>query len=155
MKPGYYDSQDEQQSPYNNRGLFTSADDGAFAFKALRPTPYPVPVDSGAGDILKALDRTAMRPAHIHFYVRAPGYKTLITQVRSLFSFLVLIFTLVLTARRLAHQIFDKQCKYMAADAVFATKESLVVDFNKPTTPGVDTDTELKYNIVLVPESAA
>ena len=78
---GFYEQQDEQQPDFNNRGLFTSDSQGHYSLRCLVPTPYPIPYDSGAGDILKALDRSPMRPAHIHFLIKAKGYKTLVTQV--------------------------------------------------------------------------
>lgn len=78
---GFYEQQDPQQPEYNNRGLFTSDADGRYSVRCLVPTPYPIPFDSGAGDILKLLDRSPMRPAHIHFLIKAKGYKTLVTQV--------------------------------------------------------------------------
>lgn len=80
---GFYEQQDPQQPEYNNRGLFSSDAEGKYSVRCLVPTPYPIPFDSGAGDILKLLDRSPMRPAHIHFLIKAKGYKTLITQVSS------------------------------------------------------------------------
>lgn len=50
-------------------------------------------------------------------------------------------------------QIFDRKCKYINSDAVFATKDNLVVDFVMPTKENMKTDTELQYNLVLVPSS--
>ncbi len=45
------------------------------------PTPYPVPADGPAGDLLRVAHRHPYRPAHIHFIVSNPGYETLVTQV--------------------------------------------------------------------------
>lgn len=78
---GYYEQQDPSQPEYNNRGAFTSDADGKYALRCLVPTAYPIPYDGGAGSILRALDRSPMRPAHIHFFVKAPGHKSLVTQV--------------------------------------------------------------------------
>jgi hypothetical protein len=49
-------------------------------------------------------------------------------------------------------QIYDKGCEYVERDSVFATKDSLVVDFKPPKSKGVTTQHELEYDIVLVPD---
>jgi len=87
----------------------------------LRPKAYPIPYDYKAGNILTALDRSPMRPAHIHFYVQAAGYKPLIMQV------------------------YDSACQYVKNDTVFAVRDSLVVDFKDVG----DNRTELEFNIVI------
>ena len=47
----------------------------------MRPVPYPIPSDGPAGDLLKANGRGWMRPGHTHMWVRADGFKDLITHV--------------------------------------------------------------------------
>ena len=42
---------------------------------------YPIPVDGPVGDLLRAQGRANMRPAHLHFLIYKPGYKTHISQV--------------------------------------------------------------------------
>ena len=54
--------------------------DGRYGFWSVRPAGYAVPDDGPGGDLLKAGGRAAMRPAHIHFMVSAPGYHRLVTQ---------------------------------------------------------------------------
>jgi catechol 1,2-dioxygenase len=78
---GLYEQQDSNQPDYNCRGLFVTAANGQYSFKCLKPVAYPIPYDNTAGDILRSLDRSPMRPAHIHLFVRAKGYVPLITQV--------------------------------------------------------------------------
>ncbi len=65
-----------------------------------------------------------MRPAHIHFIVTAPGYKPIITQ------------------------IFDRRDKHITDDAVFAVKDSLVVDF-QPRKGDPKAEFELEYDFKL------
>ncbi|KAN0062902.1 Catechol 1,2-dioxygenase [Thecaphora frezii] len=128
---GLYEQQDPNQPDFNYRGKFTTGEDGRYSLRCLVPTAYPIPYDAGAGDILKVLDRSPMRPAHIHFLLQAPGYKKLVTQV------------------------FDRQCKYIGADAVFADKSELTVDFAEPTSKEAleyKVDRELSFDIRLVPE---
>ena len=121
---GLYEQQDPDQPEMNLRGKFTTGADGKYDFYCLRPVPYPIPYDGPAGKILQALDRHPMRPAHIHFIITAPRYKPIVTQ------------------------IFDRTSKYLEDDAVFAVKESLVVDF-KPFQGDPKADFELPYNFKL------
>ena len=129
---GLYEQQDPAQPDFNYRGKFTTDANGEYALRCLRPTAYPIPYDGGAGDILKLLDRSPMRPAHIHLLIEVDGYKRLVTQ------------------------IFDSKCKYMGADAVFADKSALTVDFAPPTSEQAKkfgTHTELTYDIRLVADN--
>jgi hydroxyquinol 1,2-dioxygenase len=59
------------------------------------------------GDLLRETDISHFRPAHIHFYISAPGYETLITH------------------------LFKKNAKYIDSDVVFGVKEPLIVEFRK------------------------
>jgi protocatechuate 3,4-dioxygenase beta subunit len=79
------------------------------------------------GKLLTATGRHPMRPAHLHFWITAPGYKPLITH------------------------LFVKGDKYLGSDAVFGVKDSLIVDFKK----GKDGVFEANYDFVLMPEAAA
>ena len=47
----------------------------------MKPAGYPIPIDGPVGDLLKAQGRHNMRPAHLHFLIYKPGYKTHISQV--------------------------------------------------------------------------
>jgi hydroxyquinol 1,2-dioxygenase len=87
------------------RGWLRSGPDGGYRFWSLRPTPYPIPDDGPVGDLLAATGRGPMRPAHLHFKVTAPGYRTLVTH------------------------IFVAGDPHLASDAVFGVKDSLVVEF--------------------------
>ncbi|KAF2261725.1 aromatic compound dioxygenase [Lojkania enalia] len=118
---GLYEQQDPAQPDMNLRGRFTTGKDGKYNFYCLRPVPYPIPYDGPAGKVLQALDRHPYRPAHIHFILTAPGYKPIVTQ------------------------IFDRKSKYLEDDAVFAVKESLIVDF-KPSKDDPKADFELPYD---------
>lgn len=63
------------------RGVFATDMDGRFSFRTIQPCAYSVPTDGPVGEMLRATSRVAMRPAHVHFRVQAPGYDTLITHV--------------------------------------------------------------------------
>jgi catechol 1,2-dioxygenase len=103
---GYYDVQQPGVQPdMNMRGVFTTGVDGRYAFTTVKPLPYSIPTDGPVGAMLVAMGRHAMRPAHIHYIVTAPGYETLVTH------------------------IFPGGDPYLDSDAVFGVKESLIVSF--------------------------
>jgi len=78
---GYYENQDPAQADMNLRGKFTSDADGRIAFRSIKPSGYPIPVDGPVGDLLRAQGRANMRPAHLHFLIHKPGFKTHVSQV--------------------------------------------------------------------------
>jgi hydroxyquinol 1,2-dioxygenase len=78
---GYYENQDPAQAEMNLRGKFTSGADGRIAFRSIKPAGYPIPVDGPVGALLRAQKRANMRPAHLHFLIYKPGFKTHISQV--------------------------------------------------------------------------
>jgi catechol 1,2-dioxygenase len=77
---GLYENQDESQQDMNLRARFETDGEGRFSFTSVRPAGYPVPTDGPGGELLAAQGRHAMRPAHLHFLVVAPGHKVLATQ---------------------------------------------------------------------------
>jgi hydroxyquinol 1,2-dioxygenase len=93
------------QSPDNLRGIYTTDPDGSYEIRTVRPVPYPIPSDGPAGDLLKAHDRNWMRPGHTHMWVKAEGFKDLITHV------------------------FDEETDYLREDAVFGVRDSLIRRF--------------------------
>jgi catechol 1,2-dioxygenase len=78
---GLYENQDATQAEMNLRGMFTTEADGAFAFRSVKPAGYPVPTDGPTGVLLRAQRRHNMRPAHLHFLIHKPGFKTIASQV--------------------------------------------------------------------------
>jgi len=81
---GYYENQDPGQADMNLRGKFTTDAGGSFWFRSVRPAGYPIPVDGPVGELVRAVRRPHnMRPAHLHFLIFKPGFKTLISQVYS------------------------------------------------------------------------
>lgn len=102
-----YDVQDPEAPEWNLRAKMRANEDGEFAFVTEKPTSYAVPTDGPVGRLLRAGGRHAMRPAHIHFIFNAQGYNTLTTH------------------------LFASGDDYIDSDAVFAVKESLIVDFDK------------------------
>ena len=78
---GLYENQDPSQADMNLRGRFRTDENGHIHFRTVKPAAYPVPVNGPVGDLLKVQGRANMRPAHMHFLIRKPGYKTHISQV--------------------------------------------------------------------------
>jgi protocatechuate 3,4-dioxygenase beta subunit len=78
---GLYENQDPTQAEMNLRGIFTTLADGSFSFRSVKPAGYPVPIDGPTGALLAAQKRHNMRPAHLHFLIHKPGYKTIASQV--------------------------------------------------------------------------
>jgi maleylacetate reductase len=132
---GFYDVQ-YPDGRTGGRGWLRSAPDGNYSFWSVRPAPYPIPDDGPVGDLLTAAGRGPMRPAHLHFKVEAPGYRTLITH------------------------IFVAGGPYLDRDAVFGVKESLVTEFAEHP-PGTGPDgrrldgpwTSVVFDIVLAPQA--
>lgn len=80
---GFYENQDPAQADMNLRGTFTSDAQGCVRFRSIKPVGYPIPVNGPVGDLIRAQGRHNMRPAHIHFLMSKPGYKTQFSQVYS------------------------------------------------------------------------
>lgn len=78
---GLYENQDPTQAEMNLRGRFVTLEDGSFGFTTVKPAGYPVPTDGPTGALLAAQKRHNWRPAHLHFLVYKPGFKTIASQV--------------------------------------------------------------------------
>jgi hydroxyquinol 1,2-dioxygenase len=80
---GLYENQDPEQAEMNLRGKFTTDANGEFSFRSIKPTGYPIPINGPVGALLHAQRRHNFRPAHLHFLVYKPGYKTVTSQIYS------------------------------------------------------------------------
>jgi hydroxyquinol 1,2-dioxygenase len=107
---GLYDSQDPNLHQMHMRGKFHTDAEGRYLVRTVRPVHYPIPSDGPVGAMLRATGRHPWRPAHIHFVVSAEGYEPVTTH------------------------IFDSADEYLASDAVFAVKDSLICDFARHDT---------------------
>ncbi len=102
---GLYSSQDPEQDTYSFHGLQTTGADGRYAFTSVKPVEYTVPTDGPVGDILNACGRHPWRPSHLHFIVKADGYRSLVTEV------------------------FPDDDPYLDQDTVFGVREDLVMHY--------------------------
>ena len=78
---GLYENQDPTQAEMNLRGRFITDDAGRFHFRSVKPAGYPIPIDGPVGDLVRATGRHHYRPAHLHFMIYKPGFKTMISQI--------------------------------------------------------------------------
>nr|WP_255429212.1 dioxygenase [Ramlibacter albus] len=78
---GFYENQDPGQPDMNLRGIFTTDEDGRIAFRSVKPAGYPIPVGGPVGTLLRMQGRHNLRPAHVHFMIHKPGYRTQFSQV--------------------------------------------------------------------------
>ena len=78
---GLYENQDPAQAEMNLRGRFRTDAGGRFDFRSVKPAGYPIPIDGPVGELVKATGRHNYRPAHLHFMIYKPGFKTLISQI--------------------------------------------------------------------------
>ena len=133
---GFYDVQQPDVQPRGNgRGLYTADENGAFWFRTIVPSHYPIPTDGPVGTLLEATERKPYRPAHIHFLVTAPGHRPVTTHV------------------------FVAGGPYLDSDPVFAVKQSLIAEFTAVDDParaaryGLTGPFRLAtFDIVLAPE---
>lgn len=80
---GFYSHFDPtgEQTPFNNRRRLKLGQDGRYAFQSKMPNGYSVPPGGATDQLMQSLGRHGNRPAHVHFFVEAPGYRTLTTQI--------------------------------------------------------------------------
>ena len=102
---GLYENQDASQAEMNLRGRFLTDHEGRFSFRSVKPAGYPVPIDGPVGELLAATGRHNFRPAHLHFMLYKPGFKTLISQ------------------------IYSPDDPYLATDAQFGVTRALIGNF--------------------------
>jgi protocatechuate 3,4-dioxygenase beta subunit len=118
---GLYENQDPSQPEMNLRGIFVTDADGRFGFTSVKPAGYPVPNDGPAGTFLKAQKRHNMRPAHLHFMVYKPGFKTI------------------------ASQVYVQDDPYLETDSQFGVTRALIGDYRKQ--PGGSYALTFTFNI--------
>jgi protocatechuate 3,4-dioxygenase beta subunit len=103
---GLYDVQYDDGRTSGRARMITD-EAGRYGFWSVKPAPYPIPGDGPVGELLDAANRSPMRPAHIHFMVKAPGYRTLVTHV------------------------FAAGGPHLDDDAVFGVRDSLIEEFSE------------------------
>jgi len=97
------------QSSFNMRRTIKADKDGRYKFRSIVPVGYGCPPDGNTQKLLDLLGRHGQRPAHIHFFVSAPGYRHLTTQINIAGD------------------------KYVYDDFAFGTRDGLVVEAHRQT----------------------
>lgn len=103
---GLYDSQ-HQDHPVDCRGRIRTAGDGSFRLRTVLPQSYSIPTDGPVGALLRRLGRHTFRPAHLHFRISAEGFRPLTTA------------------------LYAAGDPYLASDAVFGVRDSLIESFHR------------------------
>ena len=135
---GNYDVQLANPPTMRARGRLRTDDEGRYYFWSIKPTAYPIPDDLTAGKMLSKMGRKNWRPGHLHVMVSADRHVPLTTH------------------------LFVAGSKYLDSDAVFAVRNSLVVEF-EPHAPGKALDGRVmrtpyhvaNYDFRLAPARAA
>jgi catechol 1,2-dioxygenase len=78
---GTYSYFDSRQSEFNLRRRIVTDSDGRYRARSIVPSGYGCPPDGTTQEVLNLLGRHGNRPAHIHFFISAPGYRHLTTQI--------------------------------------------------------------------------
>ncbi len=127
--------QDQGQDKFDLRGIFETDEQGRYYYTTILPKPYTVPYDGPVGDLLRAGNRHAWRPAHLHYIIRAPGMNSITTEV------------------------FFENTEYVDNDAVFGVRSGLVgklAPFKKTDDFGYQLDKKpdavFEFDFVLAPE---
>jgi protocatechuate 3,4-dioxygenase beta subunit len=120
---GLYENQDATQAEMNLRGKFSTDAAGAFDFESVKPAGYPVPIDGPNGALLKAQRRHNFRPAHLHFLIHKPGYKTI------------------------ASQVYDPEDPHLETDSQFGVTKALIGDYREHA----DGSYSLEFTFVIEP----
>ncbi|HEY0574462.1 MAG TPA: catechol 1,2-dioxygenase [Pseudonocardia sp.] len=122
---GYYSGFAPDIPEGNLRAVVVADEQGRFEINTVRPAPYQIPTDGPTGKLIAAAGWHAWRPAHLHLFVQAPGY------------------------RRVTSQLYFAGGEWLDSDVAEATKPELVLD----PQPGDDGRLHSSYDFVLEPAS--
>jgi catechol 1,2-dioxygenase len=78
---GNYSFFDRTQPEFNLRRSIIADAHGRYAFRSIIPVGYGCPPDGTTQHLLNLLGRHGQRPAHVHFFISAPGHRKLTTQI--------------------------------------------------------------------------
>ncbi|MGO4379020.1 catechol 1,2-dioxygenase [Pseudoduganella sp. RAF19] len=124
---GNYSFFDKSQSAFNLRRSIITDEQGRYRFRSIMPMGYACPPDGATQLLLDQLGRHGNRPAHIHFFVTANGYRKLTTQIN-----------------------IDGD-EYLWDDFAFASREGLVPEVKR--TGGAEPHATIDFDFHLLPEA--
>jgi catechol 1,2-dioxygenase len=128
--PGQYSNVHPGIPDYNLRGRFRSDDQGTFEVETVVPAQYEIRKNGPTGELFELTGRSAWRPAHLHFKVSQPGYRTLTTQ------------------------LFFRGDEYLDSDAGNAVKPDLIIPIEQATAEN-GTGLRARYDFVLEPQASS
>lgn len=108
---GGYSFFDPSQSLWNLRRRIEADAEGRYRFRSVMPAGYGCPPDGPTQELLNQIGRHGQRPAHIHFFVEAAGFRKLTTQINIAGD------------------------KYLHEDFAFATRDELIVEAKRHSDP--------------------
>ncbi|MDA3626039.1 catechol 1,2-dioxygenase [Saccharopolyspora sp. WRP15-2] len=120
---GYYSGFAPGIPEGNLRGVIVADNQGRFQIHTIKPSPYQIPTDGPTGKLITAAGWHPWRPAHLHLLVRAPGHRTITTQ------------------------LYFEGGEWLDSDVAEATKPELVLDLR----PHGDGALRADYDFVLEP----
>jgi catechol 1,2-dioxygenase len=133
---GGYSFFDPTQPKYNLRRRIETDAEGRYRFRSILPAGYACPPEGPTQQLLDQLGRHGRRPAHIHFFVTAPGHRKLTTQIN-----------------------IDGD-EYLHDDFAFATRDGLIPEVHRHTDPAKIREhglngpyAEITFDFVLHPEA--
>lgn len=132
---GNYSHFDPQQAAYNLRRRIQTDANGRYSFRSIMPSGYATPPGGSTEQLMFAFGRHGHRPAHIHFFVSAPGYRHLTTQINI------------------------EGDEYLFEDFAFGTRDDLIPPVTRVSDPKVLAERQVQepfasidFDFVLVPE---
>ncbi|MGY4494507.1 catechol 1,2-dioxygenase [Pseudomonas sp. TE3610] len=78
---GNYSHFDKSQSAFNLRRRIVTDAEGRYRVRSIVPSGYGCNPAGPTQECLNYLGRHGQRPAHVHFFISAPGYEHLTTQI--------------------------------------------------------------------------
>ncbi|MDT7588497.1 MAG: catechol 1,2-dioxygenase [Pseudonocardiales bacterium] len=120
---GYYSGFAPGIPAGNLRAVVVADDAGRFEITTVAPAPYQIPTEGPTGKLIAAAGWHPWRPAHLHLFVQAPGY------------------------RRITTQLYFQGGDWLDDDVAEATKPELVLDPQR----GDDGRLHSEYDFVLEP----
>ncbi|PMW95541.1 catechol 1,2-dioxygenase [Pseudomonas sp. FW215-R2] len=129
---GTYSFFDQSQSDYNLRRRIITDAEGRYRARSIVPSGYGCDPQGPTQECLNLLGRHGQRPAHIHFFISAPGHRHLTTQINL------------------------SGDKYLWDDFAYATREGLVgeVEFREDAA-GRRAELKFDFQLQQAPDSAA
>ena len=130
---GTYSFFDSSQSEYNLRRRIITDAEGRYRARSIVPSGYGCDPQGPTQECLNQLGRHGQRPAHVHFFISAPGHRHLTTQINL------------------------SGDQYLWDDFAYATREGLVgeVVFREDAVSGRYAELKFDFQLQQAPDASA